>query len=172
MSGKKELVNYEFKTVIVEEKFRHIFSNYIPAFGYEVENVELNILGSGKLKFHLKRDSEIEHKEEVMNLEKQFFTTLQQLSKQEYDVEVKPSLIAYSTGLFGLFFMFGGIINSVYGNIGQAITLYVLTGICYIIPYWLYKSFKKENVKKFKPTIEKTNSRLYAYASAASKITK
>lgn len=153
--NENEFVGYEYTTVVAKRELESFYMDYYPSFGWEFDNRTPSIKGFNWIQLKFKRNRRIEKKTELMKLQRQFESSIEQIQKLEMSKVLKASTVAYIVGIIGTAFMAGSVFSVVGGAIVPCIILGAVGFIGWAASYVSYRNISKNMTDKIEPLIDK-----------------
>ena len=162
---KNEFIAYEYKDITISKKRANMFLDLIENFGWEVTNSSKKL---NKVEFSLKKCyNDNNNKEEILKLEKDFFSGFDKLEKINNDKKEKGQIVSISVGLVGTACMAGATFSFLASLIAPMVALaipgFALWGLAPVLNNKINK--KKEQLVN-EQSQELTN-KLYSIAKQA-----
>lgn len=163
-----KFIGYEYKDVVVKREYVSLYTDGYEHFGWQLEGTAhvLHPVGAISLKF--KRDRKIEHKSELVRLQREFDSAADEIDILERSKGLVASITAYAIGVIGTVFMGGSIFSIAYGNNIPLMIMLAIPGFTgWIVPYFLYARFRKNKTIKVTPLIDDKYDEIYEITKRA-----
>ncbi|AUJ28858.1 hypothetical protein [Liquorilactobacillus hordei] len=143
MTNTQNFINYEYLEIFVENKFRDLYLDSYPHFGWYVTTVTAAKNHQSKIAISLKRNRVMTNKAELVRLQSKFEALVKQLNIIDNKNELIPTVYACLIGIIGTIFIGLAFLTYQYSNLFLSLIVSLPGFTGWITPYWFYKYFKK-----------------------------
>jgi hypothetical protein len=160
-------IGYEFKEIAVSRDMEGVYADAYPNFGWVQDGSEALALGISTVILKFKRDRKISNKTELMRLQRQFESNVEEIKRLEASKTTKASIAAYSIGLLGTAFMAGSVFAFLAGMIPLCIILAVPGFLGWALGYFSYIKVKAKQTQTVTALIDQQYDNIYEVCEKA-----
>ena len=160
-NNNEKYVGYEYRDLTVSRDKENLFLDGYQNFGWEVDGTYPRGLGFGDITLKFKRDRRIRNKAELTRLQRQFEASVTEIENMERSKMSSASIVAFTIGIIGAAFMAGATFAFLANMMIVCIVLAIPGFICWIIPYFCFRSTYSRKEKKVSPLIDNKYDAIY-----------
>lgn len=163
----KPFVGYEYLDVPVKRNMAQLYADSYENFGWELEGTGEQIGKVDSIVMKFRRNRKILNKVELTRLQRNFDACVSEITSLETQKYIKASAVAYAVGVIGTAFMAGSVFAVTSGLIIACILLAIPAFLCWVAPYFLYRSILSAKAKEITPLIEQKYDEIYTVCEKA-----
>lgn len=161
MEEKKSYVGYEYKDVLIKEKFMSMYVDSYQNFGWLFDGTTDSIPGTDEVKLKLKRDRKVPNKAELTRLQCQFESCMSEIVRLDSLKVKEAAIVAFTVGVLGIAFMAGSVFAYMGSFLPLSIVLAIPGFLGWILPYFLFCNIKKKKTEEIEPLINQKYDEIY-----------
>ena len=171
-TNNSNFVGYEYRDITVDREMESMYIDGYQNFGWRLEKSSTLQIGLGNTILKFKRDRKIRNKMELTRLQRQFDFCVSEIVEMEKSKATNASFIAYTVGLIGSAFMAGSVFSIVATppQVVYCIILALPAFICWLLPYFLYKSTYAKKAAELAPLIDNKYDEIYEVCERANNL--
>lgn len=167
MEQSKEFTAYEYLSLSVDSDMKAIYADCYQNFGWILDGFGSSSISGGTITLKLKRDRRIEHRTQLNELQRECESSLENIYRLENSKNTKPMMYSLGLGILGTVCLAGATFCFLGGYIIWCIILAIPGFIGWGLPYFAFKSVKRNQVKAINPKIDQEYDNVYKLCEQA-----
>ena len=168
----RDFIGYEYRDVTVENEMESLYADGYENFGWQLDERSGVVPGISYTNLKFKRDRKTLNKAELTRLQRQFDACANEITALEKSKTSSAMIISLVIGVIGCAFMAGSVfaVTAAVPNVILCVILAIPGFICWILPYFIYKSQIIKREQKVAPLIEAKYDEIYETCEKANNL--